>query len=198
MIPSHRTLVRRLLTHYAQADDQTRSEGRTWYDRARLTADILADQYGYHVCQTASVIAALSPNVTWPQNVIAAESACKGHQAGEPHWAWKGAGYGANKAKSSRILSGELEALNGPKVTQFAEGILGNPNACTVDVWMQRAVGCDYGRAPTRLEHRAIRKALESAAHKAGETVRDFQAIVWVQVRDRADGQLRIPESEAA
>lgn len=184
--PTHRTLVNRLLRQYHAADDATATAGRNWYLTARTVAEYLSERYGYSLEQCAYTIAALSPNISWKQNVNAAENACRHHKAGDPIWQWQVAGYGENVHKAHRILSGDLTALCGPKVTEFARGILGDPTACTVDVWMQRSVAMDEGRAPSKREHAAIRKALDAAAAKCGETVRDFQAIVWTQVRGSA------------
>lgn len=185
-LPTHRTLTQRLMRHYLAADDNTKHAGRNWYLTARTVAEYLSEHYGYSLEQCAYTIAALSPNISWKQNVNAAENAMRHHTAGDPVWHWQVAGYGENVHKAHAILSGDLTVLRGPKVTEFAKGILGAPDACTVDVWMQRSVALDMGRAPTVKEHKAIRRALDSAAAKCGETVRDFQAIVWCQTRGNA------------
>lgn len=194
VLPHHEVLVQRLLAHYSAADADTIYAGRTWYDNAHRFAQYLATTYGFNIAQTAYVIAAISPNVSWRENMATAENACAQYAAhGRGSWmGTRGAGYGANKAKSEAILMGDLQALNGPKVTCFAEAILGNPESCTVDIWMQRATGFDSSRAPSKVEHRAIKLALEDAARRVNETIRDFQAIVWVQVRDNSDGQIKL------
>lgn len=194
VLPNHETLVARLLAHYDASDADTRHAGLIWYDAAGRFAQYLASTYGFVVEQTAYVIAALSPNVSWRENMATAENACAQYAAhGKGSWmGTRGAGYGANKAKSEAILEGYLEALNGPKVTRFAEAILGNPEACTVDIWMQRACEMDTGKAPSKVEHRAIHLALLDAAERVGLSVRDFQATVWVQVRENSTGQLKL------
>jgi hypothetical protein len=181
-IPHRKTLAARLVRHYRNASEDTVVLGRNWYSKAYSVACDLAQEFDITVTQAAYVIAALSPNVAWPHNVASAQHACSGHKAGVAPSEYKGAGYGSNKAKAGRILNGDLTALSGPKVTQFAEGILGNPQACTVDVWMQRAVGLD-ATIPDSV-NTMIRKAIYSAAKSVGETPKDFQAIVWTQVRN--------------
>lgn len=183
-IPHRKTLAARLVRHYHNATEDTVVLGRNWYSKAYTVACELAEEFDITVTQAAYVIAALSPNVAWPHNVASARGACEGHKAGDTPADYRGAGYGVNKVKAERILNGDLSALNGPKVTQFAEGILGNPQACTVDVWMQRAVGLD-DTVPDRVNN-MIRKAIYSAAKAVGETPKDFQAIVWTQVRNAA------------
>jgi hypothetical protein len=184
-LPHRKTLTARLTRLYEAATAEEIHEGTTWYDIAREVAEALAAGTSYSVTQTAYAIAALSPNVSWAQNVATATIAVEGHKSGIRADRWGGPAYPENKSKAERILNGDLSALNGPKVTMFAEGILGNPEACTVDVWMQRAAGMDTGKAPSKKEHVAIRKALESGARSAGVSVRDFQAIVWTVIRNR-------------
>lgn len=178
-------IAKRLRRHFASATRAERDEGREWYDEAHTIAVDCATRYGYTVEQCAYVLAALSPNVSWAQNVHGLHLACTGHMQGRDPIDYGGSGYHANRVKAARILSGDLSALQGPKVTQFAAGILGDPSACTVDVWMQRACGLDSGAAPTTNEHKVIRAALERCAKTSGECVRDYQAIVWVAVRNR-------------
>lgn len=183
-VPNQTTLVERLLAAYKRADADTIYEGQHWYDGARREAERLASMYGFHVSQTAYVLAALSPNVAWRDNIVSAEHACRQYREGEGWMGFHGAGYGKNKAKAEQILTGRLEALSGPKVTRFAEAILGNEGSCTVDMWMIRACGFSDKTASTHLID-AIRAAIHTAAPMVNETVRDFQAIVWIQVRNR-------------
>lgn len=187
-----RIVARRLRAHYDRSSAAERLAGRCWYADARAVAELLADAYGTTVAQAAYVLAALSPNTSWSANIRAAEHACEGYRDGTDPDSWRGAGYSENRRKAWRILSGELGALQGPKVTMFARGILGDPDACTVDVWMQRAAGIGGAvgsPAPTVREHRVIRAAIERVAAATGETVRDLQAIVWVHVRNESTGR---------
>lgn len=184
MTLDHTSLVCKLVGHYCDATPTEIQNGREWYADAQEFAAALAAASPYSTEQCAYVIAALSPNVAWGENKASATAAVDGHRVGIDPRKWRGAGYGANKVKAARILDGDLDALQGPKVTMFARGIVGDPDACTVDIWMQRAVGMDTGSAPTKTEHAAIRAAIEHAAQVTGETVREFQAIVWTKVRN--------------
>lgn len=186
---SHTDLVCKLVEHYCDATPEEISDGREWYSDAQAFAKGLAAGSPYSETQCAYVIAALSPNVAWSENMAAAAHAVDGHRVGIDPGSWKGAGYGVNKRKAAAILDGNLDALQGPKVTMFARGIVGDPDACTVDIWMQRACDMDTGAAPTKKEHAAIRAAIEHAAKVTGETVRELQAIVWTKVRNETLSQ---------
>lgn len=185
-IPSARTLQRRLQRLYDAASEAERREGREWYADATEIAEALAAASPYSVDQCAYVIAALSPRLPWPENVSGATTAVESHARGIRADRWSGNGLGANKAKAERILSGDLGALSGPKVTVFARAILGDPDAVTVDIWMQRACKLRDDRAPSRVEIAAVTAAVHRVAEACGETPRDLQAIVWVHYRNAA------------
>lgn len=183
-VPTHDNMVMRLKAHFNSATERDIQQGETWYDDAREIADALAIGTGYSVEQTASVIAVLSPNVAWKENVEAALLAVEGHFNGVPHNRWRGAGYGENKIKASAILDGDLTRLRGPKVTNFARGILGDTEACTIDIWMLRSIGCDDKMNVTPKRWLAINAAIREAATDCGYDVRTFQAIVWSKIRN--------------
>lgn len=185
----HNVMVRDLVTHYNTATPRDIEQGLHWYDAARTVAEALATGTGYSVKQTASVIAVLSPNVAWDENVNSALLAVEGHFYGIPWQQWRGAGYGENKEKASDILSGHLDRLRGPKVTAFARGILGDTTACTIDLWMLRSVGLEGTLNVTPKRWQAIYAAIAEAATVCGHNVRDFQAIVWSKVRNETLSQ---------
>ncbi len=62
---------------------------------------------------------------------------------------------------------------------------MGDTNALVLDRWAARAAGVDNGRGdvsgPTR---RVLDAAYREGAALCGETVRAFQAIVWIIVRE--------------
>lgn len=178
-------VARRLRAHRKGACAEEVAEGRGWYSEARGVAEDLAATFGHPVDVAARVIAVLSPNVTWAQNVHGAHCAFEGWHAGTSWRDWLGSGYGTNREKAWRILGGELGALKGPKVEVFHAAIMGDPNACTVDLWMMRAAGFDHDTPSTR-ERRVIVAALKRVARECGESVRDLQAVVWVKVRNES------------
>lgn len=178
-------VARRLRAHYKAASADDVASGRGWYSEARMVAEDLAATYACTVDTAARVLAVLSPNVTWAQNVHGTHCAFEGWRVGTPWQEWLGSGYGINRHKASRIIGGDLDALQGPKVSVFHRAIMGDPNACTVDLWMMRAAGFDHD-SPTTRERRVVVAALQRVARETGETVRDLQAIVWIVVRGNA------------
>lgn len=189
-------MTRRILAWHDRATDAERHDGMTWYDDARRFAGALAEATPYTLAQVAHVVAALSPQCTWDENMRAAALACTLHAEGRhdaegdtlPGYV----GYRANVAKAWRILDGDLSALRGPKVTAFAGAIVGDMSHVTVDVWATRTAR-DGRRAlafhawddemPGAVEHRAIAEAYRRAAALRGITPSAMQAVVWVAVR---------------
>jgi hypothetical protein len=103
------------------------------------------------------------------------------------------AGYSENVRKACRILDGDVSALKGPKVTAFANAILGDMSSVTVDVWATRAARSNLDNllhlytdreVPGARERRAIAAAYENAAAARGVEPAAMQAAVWVQVRE--------------
>lgn len=191
------TLTRRIMRWYRQADAGQVSAGLEWYTEARQECARLERLYRgrYTLKQIAYCMAALSPQTTWEGNVQACADILhlhsRGKMAGDTLPGYNGRR--VNVAKAARILSGDLDALRGPKVTVFAANILGDMSRVTVDVWATRASRPHIvndarmyrdDEMPGAVEHRAIAEAYRRAAAIAGISPADMQAIVWVTVRD--------------
>ncbi|HSE45860.1 MAG TPA: hypothetical protein VLA89_11105, partial [Gemmatimonadales bacterium] len=123
----------------------------------------------------AALLAVLSPRAHWSVNVRWARRVARQPMArvSTP----------ANRRKAWRIRLGERPAavLGGLKVRAFWRAIAGDPEAAVIDVWMTRAMGLPYPLSDRQYSEAA--DAITRAAEIVGETTRDFQAIVWMQVR---------------
>lgn len=186
----------RLRAHYLRASLETVETGRRWYPAARSIArDIGATlPAGMGERTAAKVIAALSPQLRWSLNVREARAmaAAAARMHGDPIFGDLGA-YGAAyaagrfsfpdaRALAARLLSGERVHVSGPKRGAFWRAICGDAQAVTVDIWAARAAGYRPDRLTAR-RLRIITSAYRRAARMVGETPRDLQAIVWLQVR---------------
>lgn len=191
--------TRRLRRAYADADDATRAAGRAWYPSAAREASALAGiaPAGIGASRCAAVIAALSPRLRWGHNLADARAAvlAASRLAGDPVFGdadgiaaavshARRYAFPESAAKAARILAGERPdaVLRGPKSRAFWRAIAGDRESVTVDVWAALAAGYDPDRlTPRRIA--TITRAYTLAAEWAGETPRDFQAIVWLAVR---------------
>ena len=172
-------ITRRLLRIFDSATDVQRTSGIEWYREAHdISVELAGDDFT--VAQAAGVIAVLSPNTSWKGNITNARKAFACYRAGVPVNECR-AGLGANVRKAYRILDGDMSAITGPKVTAFFQNIMGDPLSVTIDLWATRAaIGEDI---PGRLRA-TVERAYLNAAKKRNVSPRDFQAVVWVSVRE--------------
>lgn len=183
-------MIRRLVRAYESATPEQVADGREWYSRAYVEALALSVGTDLTPRQCAGVIAALSPRVTWAQNLIRAARMvdiwehCR-RDLEPPRYRL---GLGLSIDRAWRIVSGEgrpLDVLGGKKTRAFYRNITGDRDAVTVDVWAARiAYGREVGLTDNRYDTCA--RAYAAAAAKVGECPRDFQAITWIAARGSA------------
>lgn len=168
----------KLLSYYLAAQPHELSAGERWYTEARRTCRALSSEFGVSVRTAAGVVAALSPRVTWGQNVRLACDALAG--IARPVGAFR-----ANSAKAAAIRSGArpLSILGGTKVRAFYRALVGDESAGVIDVWMARAMRI---RAVTDRAYLRAVSALHNVAHYVGTTVARLQAVVWTVIRGSA------------
>lgn len=179
--PLPRFAARHVLATYARADDAARADGMDWYLAAHREAARLCPG---DVGMAAGVIAALSPQKSWPLNLAmarraVAERAARGHTR-------------AQCAQADRILAGEypLIVLGGLKTRSFYRCILDptDPMEVCID---RHAVGVALGRyagsgadALTRVgAYAKAQDAYREAAALVGIRPLEMQAVTWVQWR---------------
>lgn len=174
-----------LARHYLDAPVEIRDAGAAWYRNARRTVRIMAAASGYSRRQTAAVVAVLSPQATWSNNVLGARwiLGLEGDDAPRP-WGVLGANYD----KASRIVAGEAPSsvLGGRKVTSFYLALTGNDSAVVVDSWMVYASGAEIGSL-TKAKYDILADAIERVATDAGIPPAHLQATVWIAVRGKAE-----------
>lgn len=181
-------MVELLLTHWREADAETRRAGRHWYDSATAEARAIAAELptGLGTVAAAGILAALSPRAQWSVNVrwawmIVTERTCPARPFTiEP----PAVGLPLSRKAAWGIAWGEPPShhLRGPKVRAFWRAIAGDRDAAVIDVWMLRAMGIS---TPTisAAQYERCADALREAARRVRVPTRDFQATVWMQVR---------------
>lgn len=177
----HRHWRDRLTRHFEVAPAEIHIEGAAWYGNAERVVAELAEAHGLSRPRVAGVIAALSPQVRWRENVESATRILEGKYTGVQ-------GYPANVGKASAIAAGgdpDL-ILGGDKVRAFWANLIGSREAVTVDTWAARAA---YGLErplpgqPKGTRYERIARAYRAAAASVAAHPREFQAIVWLAVR---------------
>lgn len=173
------------------ATDEDWSAGITWYARAHEEAVSLSETYGCTILQACGIIAALSPQNGWDNNLAAAALFLQDptrdihfHDACE---------------KARAILNGAhpLQALRGSKVRSFYRNIAEplRPGPVTID---RHAVAILFGTdTPTflRLHPKLLERAhvyrlatafYRRAAREHGLLPHEVQAIAWLVQSNRS------------
>lgn len=179
---------RELLARYVAADPDTIRRGRQWYRQARREVRRMARQYGYTVAQVAAVLAITSPDAQLSTNLAWTEAILRGERDAGRYPADQ-----APKVRAALTSRTPGRYATGPKVQAFYRAIMGDPDVLVIDRWAAYAAGGTKDRPPNTRARRELERAYRAAAAKVGESVRDFQAIVWILVREstpRADGRL--------
>lgn len=179
-------LTKRILVRLDGATGDQAVAGLQWYAEARQTVDSMATLGGLTREQVAGIMAALSPQTRWEQNiagtlrVVAARRARKRLPTGVTL-------YPTNARKAWKIATGSSpEAiLSGKKVIPFFKNLCGDESAVTVDTWIWKNSG--MSGTLTNSRNRAIVRAYRVAAKRRGITPAQAQAIDWVVVRGRAN-----------
>lgn len=171
-----------LLDLYAAADKDVRRRGRSWYPQTRRLLRELADKHDRPLSQVVavfaitSIAAQLQTNLRWTDEVLA------GIRTG-----------GRFPNVQAPLLAGALSArhpsrfVRGPKVSAFYRALMGDKNAVVLDRWAARAAGFPVSDEKHDLPvtvRREMAAAYAEAAEACRESVRDFQAIVWIVKRE--------------
>lgn len=186
-LPTPAEAVEAVLSTYLQASVEQEDSGLHWYRYANATACSLAEAHGLTVDQTAGVLAALSPQLSWGKNIAEAVrliTTDKANQTEDPI------------RKGRLILQGipPQGALGGRKVRSFYVNIRhpDRPGPVTVD---RHATGIVLGRpVGTGPDYRQIERigvyalcaaAYRGAARELHVLPHEAQAVAWTVWRDQ-------------
>lgn len=180
------------------ASDDTYREGLAWYANAHAEACRLSDDYGVTVPQAAGIIAALSPQMGWEQNLYIARDFISGDNR-DVH-------FRLCVDRAAAILADPgadpLSILGGPKVRSFYRNI-SDPSVSgpvTVD---RHAAACLAGqRTPTYLRltpkfldrtgaYKLAAAHFRTVAREHGVRPHELQAVAWLAHRIDGAGRDR-------
>jgi len=167
--------VNKFLAVYRRSSYRTRLGGMGWYAKARQDIRSLSQRLCLPFDSVAYAVAALSPKMSWKHNLVAVERLANGLDA---------IGMRGPVAQARACLQGDLSALSGAKVTAFAFALCGDSSAAVIDRWMMRVL-CSDRIVPTQRQYGIISKSLKVAARMVGLPTSQFQAVVWLQVRNK-------------
>lgn len=181
--------VQNIIATYNRADADCLANGGGWYKYAQVFCESIAADVGLDLDTVAAVVAVLSNNVTWKQQVTYTAPFIRAVLAGTPPEQSPGNFLRVGKLKAARIIGGELSALSGPKVTCFYHNICGRYHLATIDRHAIRiALGRNTDEAETQKYAKGRKRLLidaayHEAARQLGGDVAIIQAITWCVYR---------------
>lgn len=169
-----------LVERYESSTPSIRRRGRTWYPEAYRLLARMAEENGRPTAQAVAVFAITSANTQLLANIHYTEAILRGERM-----------YGCYPVVQTPLVTGALSTprpkrfVTGPKCSAFYRAIMGDVNALVLDRWAARAAGVEQMRRDiSNPMRRVLDAAYREAAAACGETVRAFQAIVWIAVRE--------------
>ena len=187
-----KAIEKNLRKWFELASDEQVDKGIDWYVDAKEFTRTLANEYGIDSYTVATVVSCLSPNNKWERNKIDADSVINAYSEGISPEEIKVCTYNANKFKAFRALDGELIAESAPKTHAFAMNVgLNSAEHITIDKWHLRA--CLFGpedgikdcvESCTNVQYRRVEKITAKLAKEYGIKGFEFQAIIWVTIKD--------------
>lgn len=171
---------RMLIALYEQASPAIRRRGRSWYPETHRRLREIAESTGATPAQAAAVFAIVSPLVQVMTALQWTEQILRGERA-------YGCFPNVQGPRIEAVLASRRPCrhVSGPKVNAFYRAIMGDTSALVLDRWAAFAAGHEDRRRNIPLAvRREMEAAYRAAAAAVGETVRAFQAIVWIVVRE--------------
>lgn len=187
-----RPVTARLTRRYRQLDSDVITRGLGWYPEAFRQMEALADETGYLTEQAAAVMAItsraahLTTNIQWTEVSLRTAGTTR---------------VGRFPNIMTPLVKAVLDdpamipgCVRGPKVEPFFRAIMGDESAVVLDRWALYAAGHGYGkRAPDPgPQWRAFEDAYRRAAKIIGVAARDFQAIIWIAIRESTQTKLGV------
>ena len=175
--------LNKVFTH-AQANQNLLDFGLVWYKEANDICKAFAFKYEIEVSTVAKVVAILSPNITWQQNIVAADKLLKAFTQGK-NWV-KVAGYDSNTKKAFDVLNGyrDLERKGAKKTFSFHLNMLPEDNHATIDVWHLRACFNKDVNIGSGIAYDQIEALTQKLALKANMSTMQYQAVIWGAIKD--------------
>ena len=190
--------VQTITAVYNLATLTDKNQGLNWYARALTFAVQLSDLYNIETTTIVGVIAALSPRNRWERNMQDAESMVKVYANGGDYddlMELKVCTFTAGKNKAAAILTNKvsdraelLTILNGPKLCEFFNCILGDVDDVCIDghaysIWVGDRITLANVPSIGKKLRQTIKADYQQAAKDLNVKSHELQAITWVTWR---------------
>lgn len=173
------TTAEALIERYQKTHPSTRRRGRAWYPEARRVLAQIAGESDRSVAQAVAVFAITSANTTLASNLRFTKEILAGQRMAGCYPSFQTPQI---EAVFSTRYPGRF--VRGPKCGPFYKAIMGDVDALVLDRWAARAAGVEGVKDIRPGLRRELEQAYRMAARFCGETVRAFQAIAWLDIRE--------------
>lgn len=172
----------KIINTFNKAPIDALEHGMSWYEKAHNECLLLSQVFELPLSKVVGVVAALSPNNKWFQNLKDAWKFLD-----KPHMNTKVCTFKSQRRKALNILkcSGDsseiLSILNGPKTKNFYSNILDykTSKAVTVDLWIYRFVELNNSKK----NFEATEQVFLEAANELNVMPHQLQAVIWGSIR---------------
>jgi hypothetical protein len=192
---SKEKVYNRLKYLFDGATESDKINGLTWYESAKNIATEQAIKHGFDVNTVCAVISALSPAVSWSQNIKDSDSLLHAVSLGETdHTLINASTYGSQVEKAVKIAwSNNADLIgNGLKTVSFYLNLMGiqDHSVCTIDRHM---IGASVGSrgalhkdiSLTDKRYFTISSAVKRLAKNRGILPKQAQAVIWLAYRSK-------------
>lgn len=191
--------INNLVAIYELATSEQHDQGINWYQLAHDWCVATAKHFSLPLKTVVGITAALSPSNSWERNqrdvYLVIQEFNEGNRIAENI---KATAWNTMVWKAIEILEGDDPEylLTSPKIQCFYQNIL-NPKTVdneivTIDRWTYRAWLFD-SKAPAISINKYLYKKIAEDVRRAAEMVglepREFQAVVWIVVKDAGRGR---------
>jgi hypothetical protein len=169
-----------LVSLYEKASPGIRRRGRAWYPEANRQLREIAAHNECPLSHAVAVFSIVSPAVQLTTALRWTEEILAGERAGG-----RFPNVQAPKIEAACSTRYPVFRVTGPKVNAFYRALMGDRDALVLDRWAIFAAGYPKPRSEVpRTLRMELDAAYRAAAAACGETVRAFQAIVWIVSRE--------------
>jgi len=179
---------------FQAASRQNIKDGLKWYKDAQLHCIAKAKKFAMKPFDYAEIISITSVNNKWPTNKKDTETVVSAYQAGIAPEAIKISTYHANKFKAFRVLNkAQTLEQTSPKTYAFSMNVgLNSPDHVTIDKHHLRAcvtlpsegVVPEATTSITPKQYKRVEALTAQLAHKQGLKGYQYQAIIWLCIKE--------------
>lgn len=175
-----------IINVYNESSEEEKEYWGSWYQKAKLIVEDLANELDVPFQTMAAIVATLSPGNRWSTNIIAARKLVEKYKFNIDHQSL--GAYGKQVEKAKQILqTNNLEYVVGPKVTVFFKSIVSPEqiknelvlDTHAINIWRGEKKKIKSTNNPTKKEREQMISDYRKASEILGISLQSLQAVTW-------------------